>query len=261
MYSESVTQELYNTIQELMQEPSLDDFYLGGGTCLAIKYNYRISTDIDLFSHGVLGKDKIKEIKEILSKKYLDNGQFQVKNSSSENLSFIAGIVNINGENIKIEIIQNMRFVHPYQEKGGIRLVNDLDIGALKLLSAVGRGTRKDFYDLYYLSNIYGIDRLYDELMYRQEIFVGKDYENIFNIPTEKPLITLEKNLTPLCDFSNANLTQNNRVVITDPELKQKSWFDIATNWKKKVSILAELKGIDFEEITSTQHRRNKFKF
>lgn len=52
MYSESITQELYNTIQKLMKEPLLNDFYLGGGTCLALKYNYRVSTDIDLFSHS-----------------------------------------------------------------------------------------------------------------------------------------------------------------------------------------------------------------
>lgn len=136
-----------------------------------------------------------------------------------------------------------------------------MDIGALKLLSASGRGTRKDFYDLYYLSNIYGIDRLYEELMYRHEIFTGKECENIFNIPTGKPLNLLEKDVTPLCDFSNANLTQYNKVVITDPELKQKSWFDIATNWKKKVSILAELKGLDYQETSNTRKRKNKFKF
>lgn len=152
-----------------------------------------------------------------------------------------------------------MRFAHPFEEKEGIRLINDLDIGALKLLSAVGRGTRKDFYDLYYLSNIYGIDRLYEELMYRQEIFTGKDCENIFNIPTGKPLNLLEKDVTPLCDFSNANLTQYNKVVITDPELKQKSWFDIAENWKKKVAILAKLKGLELNEIkTENKRRKNR---
>lgn len=62
MYNESVSQELYDTMQELMREPLLKDFYLGGGTSLAIKYNYRISTDIDLFSHDIVGNDKIKDI-------------------------------------------------------------------------------------------------------------------------------------------------------------------------------------------------------
>lgn len=259
MYNESITQELYDTIQELMQEPLLNDFYLGGGTSLAIKYNYRVSTDIDLFSHEIVGKERMKEICEKLNKSYVPFESFDLENDASENLSFITGVITKNDVKIKIEIIQNMRFAHPFEEKEGIRLINDLDIGALKLLSAVGRGTRKDFYDLYYLSNIYGIDRLYEELMYRQEIFTGKDCENIFNIPTGKPLNLLEKDVTPLCDFSNANLTQYNKVVITDPELKQKSWFDIAENWKKKVSILAKLKGLEFNEIkTENKRRKNR---
>ncbi len=261
MYSESITQELYNTIQKLMKESLLNDFYLGGGTCLALKYNYRVSTDIDLFSHGVVGKEKIKQISEILNQKFGNEGKFGIKNDTSENLSFVVGGVLINGIDIKIEIIQNMRFAHPFEEKEGIRLVNDLDIGVLKLLSASGRGTRKDFYDLYYLSNIYGIDRLYEELMYRHEIFTGKECENIFNIPTGKPLNLLEKDVTPLCDFSNANLTQYNKVVITDPELKQKSWFDIAENWKKKVTILAELKGLDLQEVKNSQNRKRNNRF
>lgn len=262
MYNESISQELYDTIQELMQEPLLNEFYLGGGTCLAIKYNYRISIDIDLFSSGIVGKEKMKDIFQLISEKYkIFEQNFALKNETSENLAFTTGILKRNEVNVKIDIIQNMGFLHPFEVKNGIRLVNDLDIGALKLLSIVGRGTRKDFYDLYYLSNIYGIDTLYDELMRRQEIFVGKEHENIFNIPTGKPLPTLEKNVSPLCDFTNANLTQYNKVVITDPELQKKSWFDISQNWENKVSILAELKGLDFEKTPKIQRKRNNFRF
>ncbi len=44
-----VSKELKTVIISLMKEPLLKDFHLGGGTNLSIKYNHRVSTDIDLF--------------------------------------------------------------------------------------------------------------------------------------------------------------------------------------------------------------------
>ena len=49
MVSEGVSEVLFKSIQELTSLNELGDFSLGGGTNLAIKYNHRESTDIDLF--------------------------------------------------------------------------------------------------------------------------------------------------------------------------------------------------------------------
>ena len=43
-----VPQNLRDVIKVLMEVPVFSDFYLGGGTSLAIKYNHRVSIDIDL---------------------------------------------------------------------------------------------------------------------------------------------------------------------------------------------------------------------
>ena len=37
-------------LKQLMQIPELKDFYLVGGTAVALKYGHRISMDLDLFS-------------------------------------------------------------------------------------------------------------------------------------------------------------------------------------------------------------------
>lgn len=58
-----VPQILRDVIKELMEEPALSDFYLGGGTNLAIKYNHRVSIDIDLFSSGIVGRKKMHEMR------------------------------------------------------------------------------------------------------------------------------------------------------------------------------------------------------
>lgn len=41
-----VSEELFNIILRLMNEPLLEDFLLDGRTNLTIKYNHRLSTDI-----------------------------------------------------------------------------------------------------------------------------------------------------------------------------------------------------------------------
>ena len=62
MLKHGVSDELFNVILKLMNEPLLEDFLLGGGTNLAIKYNHRLSTDIDLFSTSIVGTKKLNLI-------------------------------------------------------------------------------------------------------------------------------------------------------------------------------------------------------
>ena len=58
----TVSAELLETIIELQGLSSLKNAVLGGGTNLAIRYDHRTSTDIDLFFSGIIGKSGYKEI-------------------------------------------------------------------------------------------------------------------------------------------------------------------------------------------------------
>lgn len=254
MYPKSVSSELYSTIKELMRIPELKDFNLGGGTNLAIKYDYRVSVDIDLFSTKVVGVKQMRKIEKVLKDSFTSkNNEFVIKNPTIENLSMIKGYIHKDGVDINIDVIQNVPLSHSIEVEDDIRLIHDLDIGALKLLAVVGRGNRKDFIDLYVLERKYGFEKIYNELMSRQEKFQGKEYENIFNVPTGKPIPTLKHSLTPLCDFTNANLHQYNKVILTNPKLKTLAWIDISNKWKKVVSDFAKNNGLNFEV---TQKRR-----
>src|SRR5690606_15644158 len=101
-----------------------------------------------------------------------------------------------------------------------LRLIQDDDVGALKLLAAASRGTQKDFYDLYLLTELQPLSHYYDHLM----DYFEKHKEapsNIFdNIGStgEKPGSNLSKDLSPLCDFNNSGNKQNpsNRIVLTE---------------------------------------------
>jgi hypothetical protein len=48
---ETVVPEIIETIKELQNNPLFNDFYLAGGTALALQLGHRTSTDIDLFSY------------------------------------------------------------------------------------------------------------------------------------------------------------------------------------------------------------------
>ena len=53
--NQAVSQELFETVQELQKLSSLSSFGIAGGTCLALRLNHRTSIDIDLFSPQLLG--------------------------------------------------------------------------------------------------------------------------------------------------------------------------------------------------------------
>lgn len=260
----SVSDELRETIEELMKEPLLDDFNLGGGTNLALKYNHRISTDIDLFSQNVVGAEKMIEINDLLLEKYSNNDiSSKVNNRKLENLSHISSFLQKGKVEIKIDIVQNLALRNPIEKMGNIRLIHDLDIGSLKLLSAADRKSRKDFYDLYLLSQIHTLPKIYDELIFRHNDFDPTNtlYQNIFNIPTNSPKEDLKKSLTPLGDFNKANNQNNpnNRLYPTPNEIIDAEWYQIEKIWIELLEDLAKNKNLLFEKTPKVRAKKKKF--
>jgi len=128
----------------------LEVFYkmrLVGGTSLALQLGHRNSVDIDLF--GII-EDEIQEINEILSK----IGNLNIlKKSKNINIYSI--------DNIKVDIVN-----YPYPwledviENNGIRMAGQKDIAAMKLAAISGRGTKKDFIDLFFLLKRYSLEEM-----------------------------------------------------------------------------------------------------
>ncbi len=254
----AVSPQIEKIIKELMELESLKDFALGGGTNLAIKYSYRISTDIDLFSNNIVGLQKMEEISADLQEKY-NSIKINIENNTFENLSFISAEI----ENIKVEIIQNIKLNHKIDVIDDIRLINDLDIGALKLLSFADRGTRKDLYDLYFLSRKYGLEKLYDELQIRTKKFNAShpEHQNIFNLPSFKPKENLANSLTKLGDFNKLTNLKNSSNRINLVDFKDDPTFVlpfVQKEWIKMVKDLAKKKGLSFKETPKIRIRKNR---
>jgi hypothetical protein len=116
-------------------------FYLAGGTALALQLGHRRSMDLDFFSETdpVHGPSR-REIIAILAQR---NGQI-VENADGNLLLSVDGIH-----------VGFFSYGYMLLEPGpvfrNVRLASLLDIGLMKLDALMGRGSRKDFYDLYVL--------------------------------------------------------------------------------------------------------------
>jgi len=257
-----VSEDLKNTIKEIMESPLLASFNLGGGTNLALKYNHRLSVDIDLFSAKIHSINELDEIANYFIDKYnlketIDKYNFNKQDPYSEKAWIKIGIPALN---TKIDIIQNLQLLKKPEIIDGIRLIHDDDIGALKLLAAANRGSQKDFYDLFLLTNKKPLEHYYELLMERQKKFAN--IKTIFDEPSNKPKINLEKDISSLCDFNNANdlSRQGNQIVLTTNSPIKENWFNIKQVWKKRVEILAENKNLILKETPNKTIKRG-FKF
>ena len=142
-------------LKSLMQEPVFSAMRLVGGTALALQYGHRQSIDLDFF--GDLKCDK-SETKNILSQ----YGKVTVLKET---------------ETIRIYVIDGIKvdFVHyscypwltPAVIENGLRLASPKDIAAMKVNAIEGRGTRKDFVDIYFLLKHFKLSELLE--FYKQK--------------------------------------------------------------------------------------------
>jgi hypothetical protein len=196
-----------------------------------------------------------------LKEKYAGhNIEIELENKQLENLSFIRCQINRSGEDIKIDIMRNIKMLHlPQITHDGIRMIHDLDVASLKLLAAADRGQQKDFYDLYFLSEKHGLDRIYNVLRERHKQFVSGADDNIFNLPTHKPKEDLKKDLSALGNFNKVRdrSASGNRVVFTEDSEIKMSLPVLKDKWILKVKALAKDVDLEFNETEKViKHRR-----
>lgn len=145
---ETVEPRTLELLKSLMQEPAFNDMRLVGGTALALQYGHRQSIDLDFFGDLTCEQEKTQEI---LSK----YGKVTVLKET---------------KNIRIYVVDNIKvdFVHyscyPWLEdaifEDGIRLASPVDIAAMKINAIEGRGTRKDFVDVFFLLKHYSLQEI-----------------------------------------------------------------------------------------------------
>lgn len=149
-------------LKELMSFEILKQFYLVGGTSLALQLGHRFSVDLDLFTADPFDK---QELLESLSDYFKDISL------ESEGTSML--ITNIN--QVKVDFVKmGYPILFPPIEIDGVRMLDIRDIAPMKLKAIAQRGSKKDFYDIYFLLNLLPLSemlRLFSEKFKQQEVF------------------------------------------------------------------------------------------
>jgi predicted nucleotidyltransferase component of viral defense system len=146
-----------NTIDEGMHQlllrfsslKYLENFALAGGTSLSLQLGHRKSIDIDLFAFGEISMQEIG---------LLLNNEFEDINIRSVSKAFI--FCNINS--VKCDFVNHSKekLLNPCKLVEGIRLFSTEDVAAMKMNALCGRGSKKDFYDIYILLQHYSLSQL-----------------------------------------------------------------------------------------------------
>jgi predicted nucleotidyltransferase component of viral defense system len=150
-YQEATTVACHQALDYLRHQSFIQDFYLAGGTALALQIGHRVSTDLDWFStERRLTVPEREAIRLALE----TGGQFQVASEQDGALFTQLADADVSF------IYQQHPLLSPTVEYQGVQLASPVDIGLMKLAAVNSRGTRRDFVDLYCLQDTVSLERL-----------------------------------------------------------------------------------------------------
>lgn len=137
-------------IRELQSKDYLKDFFLVGGTALALNIGHRKSIDIDLFSNFNFDTQSLLEN---LTHDFQYNLFYSANNTLKGSVS-----------DIKLDILAHR---YPYVTEpliiDGVSMLSSEDIIAMKLNAITVSGQRvKDFIDIFFLLEKYSIENMLD---------------------------------------------------------------------------------------------------
>ena len=209
----AVSLELKGVLTEIFSVFGSESFYLAGGTNLALKYNHRVSTDIDLFLFDVNNKN--------LESFYLP----KLRDTFNERVilkSITKDALRLSIDTIKVDFLQwsNIKeivFEPVFFENTNWKLANNLDIAAMKISAIINRGTIKDFYDIALLLHHYSLNEII------------KCYKLKYNIESDNQVIQY------ITDFHEANLESVSSIQVINFELK--SWQEVKIFIINKVTL------------------------
>ena len=138
---ESLTPGCRETARRLGESPRMGAFYLAGGTALALAYGHRVSVDLDFFSStNPLGFVERQALLEDFRKCGME-----VEEEKD-------GTVHGRHKATHVSFFRYPNpLLRPVRLWDRLRVAHPVDIGLMKLGAIIGRGSRKDFIDLYFI--------------------------------------------------------------------------------------------------------------
>lgn len=186
-----------------MQVPQLANFDLVGGTALSLLFGHRLSVDLDIFS---LEPFTNEEVALGLEAEFGDDFDWDKRPSRFGIFCYI--------QKVKVDIVRNPHpLVGPRQVVDGIRMYSVQDMMAMKIQAILGRGQKKDFWDIAELLQHYTVA---DFIQAHQSKY-----------PSQQLLISIPQCLTYFADADETSAPTS---------LKGQTWESVKQVISKKVS-------------------------
>lgn len=245
----AVTSDLRKTIFKLQELPSISKFALGGGTNLALRYEHRISIDIDFVAPEIVGKQGFEKIISEVQEQFGMNlmKYILINEDLGEQYMFLRMFINAGNEMIKVEFLQNMKCLFDTEFIDEFRLVHKNDIGLFKLMSATNRFAKKDIYDLDFVTDEIPLLTLYQQLSEKRITFNLPEHQCLFDLDIDKDVLDYPE---LLLEFDEPQKSKSHRPSHTHDRIDivegNKSWIEARLSWRSKVRRLFTDLGKDF---------------
>jgi len=131
-----------------------NNFYLAGGTSLALQIGHRDSIDFDFFTEEDINT---KELFERLRKIFEGHKLLNIQEESNTLTLLIDGSVKISFFTHKYKLIDKT-----ISDKN-LTYASIGDIGCMKLSTITGRASNKDYVDLYFILKFFSLSNLLDK--------------------------------------------------------------------------------------------------
>ena len=152
LHTETVEPGTFSLLKELMALPSLQPFSLVGGTALSLRYGHRSSDDLDLFFHEKFDQPQLVDT---LENAFNQRFVYKQQHTHFGVFCFI--------DDIKVDLVHFPHLpISAIEVEEGIRFYSSADIAAMKIQAILGRGKKKDFWDLYELLQHYPLQQIMD---------------------------------------------------------------------------------------------------
>ncbi len=202
LHLETVEPHTFSVLKQLMEMSELKGFSLVGGTALSLLYGHRKSVDLDLFSTKPFEN---KDVIDALKKKYQNRFEMEQKPPHFGVFCYV--------EEVKVDLVRHPHpLIRPKQVKNGLRMFSTEDIIAMKVQAVLGRGKKKDFWDIAELLSHFSVT---DFIQFHKEKYT-----------TQNLMITVPQAITYFADAEESE----------DPiSLKKQTWPKVQEAIKKKV--------------------------
>lgn len=163
MHTETLAPNTKELFEKLSHLSLPGEFYLSGGTALALHLGHRESEDLDFFSQEEFDPEEIQRLLE--------------KDLLLTDIAVDAGTLNCYANGVKLQFLHYpYKLLEEPKTLDNIKISSVKDIAGTKLLTISARGSKKDFIDLYFILELFSLKELFEIL---DKKYTDQDYNTV----------------------------------------------------------------------------------